>query len=498
MAFRTSAGIAADIPDFFAILELLLAQAGWILVAGGGTTDIVYRSTGEAGTLSKLYARIWRDGGNPDRVYYRVQDDAAGTHNTGNPTQYPVAPGLGAIPFSYWLSGDKDCITFAFKSGATYSGCWFGWLLPFSLAVTNEESHIACLAVHGTYARVLLRLDGVTWSYIVTWDYLATGYPINPVDNAYTLFGSHLLNNADHAEIYGQPKFVSGKISAGAGVNPEDTITSGYPAATSEWIVMGTGANRWAMSTSTPLPLGVGDGTFQHATGTAADGAALMTALETVMTGLGWTCQNTPVPAYTIDRIWSSVGESGVDAIFLRVAWDTPTTRLWFYLRDDLAGTHQTPATFITIAATDWPVYYYFSADLDCALLCVELLGVLLWQFAGMAHTLYVDPDSVSTPYKMILYGNGAATRYVLRAPNGVWSQVITAINDNYLNSSPNQGDGTTFVLWPVFFAHASAPVGSPKYLYRLSSTHLSTRDTAAIGAQNFMSFGDDFAMRIA
>jgi hypothetical protein len=224
-----------------------------------------------------------------------------------------------------------------------------------------------------------------------------------------------------------------------------------------------------------------------------------MTAMETVVTGLGWTCQNTPVPAYTIDRVWSSVGESGVDAIFLRVAWDTPSARVYFFLRDDLAGTHQSLAAFMDIAATDWPVYYYFCADLDCAVLCVELLGVLHWHFAGMVHSLYVDPDSVSTPYKMVIYGNAGAFRYVLRAPNGNWNQVLTLVDDNYQNSSPNQGDNNTFIIWPLLFNHvASAPVGSPKYVYRLSSTHLSVRDTAAVGAQNFMSFGDDFGMRIA
>jgi len=495
MAFRHSAGIAADIPDFFAILELLMTQAGWILVAGAGTTDITYRSTGEAGTLSKLYARIWRDGGNPDRVYYRVQDDAAGTHTTGIPPQYPVAPGLGAIPFSYWLSGDKDCITFAIKSGATYSGCWFGWLLPFSLGVTNEECHVGCCAPHGTYARVVLRLDGVTWGYTVTSDQISTGYVLNPVDNAYTMFGRHLLNAADHTEIYGQPKYISGKISAGAGVNPEDTIDSGYPAATSAWIVMGTAANRWAMSTSAPLPLGTAEGTHTFATGTAASGAALITAMEVVMTGLGWTCQNSPVIVHAVDRMWSSVGESGVDAVFIRVGWDG--TRLYFYARDDLAGTHQTLAVMIDIAVTDWPIYYYFCADLDCAVLCVEVLGVLDWQFAGMINSLYVDPDSVSTPYKMMV-SDGTASKYILRAPNGVWNQTTNLVNDNYLNSSPNQGDATTFVLWPVFYTHASAPVGSPKYAYRLSSTHLSVRDTVSIGAQNFMYLGNDFAMRIA
>jgi len=497
MAFRHSAGTAADIPDFFAILELLLAQAGWILVAGAGTTDIVYRSTGEAGTLSKLYARIWRDGVNPDRVYYRVQDDAAGTHNTGNPTEYPVAPGLGDIPFSYWLSGDKDCITFAFKSGATYSGCWFGWLLPFSLAVTNEECHIACCAPHGTFANVLLRLDGVTWDYLVTSDQISTGYALNPVDNAYTMFGRHFLNAADHTELYGQCKYISGKISTGAGVNAEDTITSGYPAATSEWVIMGAGANRWGMSTSAPLPLGTPEGTFTYATGTAVDIAALFTAMETVMTGLGWTCQNVPVPVYPIDRIWSSVGESGVDSIFVHAYWDAAQRYLCFRASDDLAGTHETMASFYRIETTDWPVYYYFCADLDCALICVEVTSVLNWQFAGLINTLYVDPDSVATPYKMMAINPVAGMRYILRAPNGVWNQSCTLVHDNYLNSSPNQSDGVTFILWPLFFNHV-APVGSPKYCYRLSSTHLSVRDTVAIGAQNFMYLGDDYAMRIA
>jgi hypothetical protein len=496
MAFRHFSGIANDIPDFFLTLELLLQQAGWIHVAGTGTTDIVYRSTGEAGTLTKLYVRIWRDV-NPDRIYYRVQDDAAGTHNTGNPTQYPVAPGLGAIPFSYWATADKDCVTFAIKSGGSYSGCWLGWLLPFSLAVMDQEYHIGCLAPHGTYAKVLRRFSGA-WNYTVTWDYISTGYAINPVDNAYTVFGSHLLNAADNTEIYGQPKYISGKIATGAGVNPEDTIDSGYPAATSSWIVMGTAANRWAMSTSAPLPLGIGDGAFQFATGTAADETALFTAMETVMTGLGWTCQNTPGGIYAIDRIWSSLGESGVDAIFVRAAWDAAQNYIRFASRDDMAGTHETTQAFINIAVTDWPVFYYFAADLDCAVLCIELLGVLHLQFAGMMHTLYIDPDSVSTPYKLACLDFDATTWRILRAPNGAWNQVLSLVLDNYPNSSPNQSDGTTFILWPIFYNHTSAPVGSPKYVYRLSSTHLSVRDTVAIGAQNFMYLGNDYAMRIA
>jgi hypothetical protein len=500
MGFIHDAGVALDAADFWTIIEASLAGAGWILVSGHGTTDIVYRSTGELGTRTKLFVRIWRPGGNPDRVYFRVQDDAAGTHATSDPTSYPTMPGLGAIPFAYWLTCDKDAITLSVKNGASYGGLYAGLVEPFAVGSAGEEQEMVVWAPHSTWARVLRTMAGA-WNQTCTIDQLSTGMNIMTLDNAYTIFGCFAYRTTND-ETYGQLKYISGRISTGAGVNPEDTVDSGFPGATSSWIIMGTAALRWAMATSAPLPLGLPDGTFAFASGTAADYTALFTAYETLLTGLGWICANwTGVPGGPIDRTWHSLGESGVDDLWIRAYWDAGNERVTIQLMDDATGTHASASQAQTVLAKDWPVYYYMAADKDLVLGVVEIEGNLIDQafWVGIMRSAYIDPDSLDTVYKAARgsYNN----LWMIRNPlTGAWaaSFTLTRLDDNYTNSSPNLADGVSFVLWPSLFYLTSTPVGARKYLYRCSSTHLSVRDTVRVGAQQFMYIGDDWAMRIA
>jgi len=58
MSFKYATGAAASIAAWFAIFENMVTAAGWSVVQGTGTTDIIITSAGEDGTFTKLFARV--------------------------------------------------------------------------------------------------------------------------------------------------------------------------------------------------------------------------------------------------------------------------------------------------------------------------------------------------------------------------------------------------------------------------------------------------------
>lgn len=514
MAFSYQTGTANHVIHWFALLEAFLVAAGWTVRSGTGTTTIVFSSPGEAGGRTKLFIRFRQDGANAERVWYRVQDDTGGTHfTTENATynSYLEAPGAGLIPFEYWLSADKDKVIGGFKAGLAYTGSYVGIVEPFALAVDEEEQMVAIsLSKGGTYTGYVLKDDDGNWDEIVRSGGLTTSYVKSPLDSSVPLFALR-VDHLAYDKIVGQAMDVSARITSLPGINAEDTITTGVTGATSTWIVLGTGTNRWAMRTGGNVPLGSLEGAyFAHTSGLATSMVDFESKLLTFMTAIGWTKVANPSPVWPIDYFWNSAGESGVDNIYIHWYYQT-NTRYYMGVSDDTALTHITtpgvlPASGGTppfLRDSDFPTQYYLTADRDCLLVAIEIAGLFPWIWAGMFKTFLPDPDSIATPYKV---GNvarnfvGATDERLLRGHiASAWNTTLGDAPDGFTNSSPNDFDGTTNVIWqfPLWEA-SSCMIGVAKYLHRLSGPAFSLMDTVAIGARSFRYIDNNLAMREA
>jgi len=507
MAFQHETDVALDVPDFFANLEALLVAAGWTHVSGTGTTTIVYSSSGEVGTLTKLYIKIWRDGPNPERVYFCVQDDAGGTHatTTGN-VSHVEAPALGAIAFKYWITATKDFLVFAFRSGEGYTGCYVGILEPFAATTPDQTMYIVSVGLLNGQARVLQRYNG-TWDYLCITGQCTSQYNPHDLDSSHPIFGAYVYNASDRRENYGQMLYCGGGISAGTGINPEDTIASGYPGASSEWVIVGTEGGRRAIATSEPLPAGVGDGAnWGYTSGVAADRNALQPALEAFLTPKGWLIADWPDPECAIDRSFSSAGENGLETIVLR--WQFSNTNVWGpQAYDAIGGEHHTfrygPGGK-PLYSGDFPLAYYFTGDKDCFLAVVYVDGDYRWLWCGCCKSFFPDPTVIDSVYMVGIGCNNATdSKQCLRSPSGAWvGGMYEFIDPGYDNSSPSLIDGATFVVWPypVYAAGAAnyVPWGTFQYLHRMSSAGLSVRDTVQVGGHMFMYIGDELGIKIA
>ncbi len=505
MAFQHEDDTASDVPDFFTNLEALLVAAGWTLVSGGGSTDIVYTSSGEAGTLTKLYIRIWRDGPNPERVYFRVQDDAAATHATSTANvNWVEAPALGAIAFKYWITATKDFLVFVFRVGAGYTGCYVGILEPFAATPPDERMYIVSVGFLNFNARVLERYDG-TWDYLCSCNRLAYTYNPNDLDGSRPIFGEYVYNSSDERENYGQMLYTGGAINDayGDGINPEDTIASSYPASTSQWMIFGTGGLRRALATAEGLPAGQGDGAnWGYTTGVAANIGELQAALEAFVIARGWVVGAWPVPVDPIDRSFSSVGENGTETIVLRWFWDGATWAALIY--DAIGGTHYTngikPGND-RIYGADWPVRYWFTGDKDCFVVIIELSGIMEWAWYGLCKSFYGDPSLVATEYRV--GGFNDAFEKCLRRPDGNWNGDIAEWYDaGITTSSPNLIDGKTFIVWPYVLCGRGAgnnvAWGMAQYLYRMWMTGLPVGHTVQAGPHVYMYIGGYRGVKIA
>jgi len=490
MAYTYQTGTANHVIHFFALLETFLTSVGWTVVGGTGTTTVIFSSPGEGGGRTKLFCRFRQDGGFPEIVYYRVQDDLAGTHATtdGAVAQcgYLTAPGAGVIPFQYFMAADKDKAIVNFKAGAGYSGAYVGIVEPFALAVDEEEQMVS-IGLHKNISPndmgYVLKDDAGNWDERIRGGQVDVSYVRDPLDNSVTIYGLRVDEGAFN-KIVGQPMDVSGRMQTVLGVNSEDIITTGYVGATSTWIVMGSGICRWCMRTGGNVPVGNLEGAhFSHTNGLATNMADLIAKLDAFMAAIGWTKIANPAPLYPVDFFYNSPGESGVDDIYIRVYYDNvPVESLVFFVTDDTLSTHTTSQNALYAEPANFPAYYYFTADRDCLMITFERLGLFPWVWAGMYQMFFPDPDSYATPYK-----SGVLNK-ILRDHSGNWNETLAVRADGSLNSSPNLYDGVTNVVWqhPVVRNTDSCPIGAMKYVHIISGPGLSVMDTVAIAGRSF------------
>ena len=506
MAFQYEEDTASDVADFFTNLEAFMIAAGWTVESGTGTQDIIFKSIGEGGGRTKLYVRIHEDGTNPEYVWSSVRDDLAGTHKTTEDTYGGRldAGGGGSASFDYWMLADRDCVAICFLTGSSYSAIYAGIVERFPVTVPDEPYEMASIAVDQFAAsytgRILQKYDG-TWDAFLTAVSFQSGFVKNPLDNSYMLPGVYVSEyhlgtvNDRHA---GQLKHVA-ILRNVSGLNPGDTITTAFGGATSWWTVLGTATNQWAFHCGGALPVGAWEGGFSYTSGSATDITDLNTKFKAFLTAAGWTEVANPSPTFPIDYYLYSTGQLGGEDIWIKWRYDNVQNYWQGCAMDDALETHKTAYILVgdpDLAPGDFPVNYIIAGDGDCFLHAVEISGVWCWGWFAMFTIFVGDPASIATPYKMGC--RNGTSRYKLRLFDGTWSTIANDWTDRWNNSSPNQLDGTSYIVYPAPLYEASnVPLGQTKYLHKISSTAIAVNDTVTVGSRKYLYLGSNWAVRI-
>jgi len=500
MSFEHLAGVTTpaapdEVIDWFTQFEAWMLTVGWTVAAGTGTQDIFFQSVGELGGLTMLFIHVWRDPGFPNRIRFEVCDDAVPTHETGEAGYIDT----GGVPFAFWCSGDMDAIVACSKVGAGYGTIYVGMVIPFALTITDETYCMIATSWIGQ-GSILRDFDNV-------WDVDHQLYDsvemddnvIDPIDGSITLAGTYLNQFAD---IAGQLRHISAEIND-PGLNPEDTITTGRPGATTEWIVMSDLANRTqAVRTGGILPVGVPDGAFASVNGVAGNWAALQAAISAFAIGRGWT--DLGDPGYyggTEDgAVFHSAGESGLENIFVGFSWvNGAPGALRSWISDDFVGTHRI-YDHNEFSIAEFPVNYWISGDADCLILVMQrAVGYNLnWTGLTLAFAPGVLPPPEQSIYAVCTLACGWPTwaTHILRHHSTLaW---VPAANIGWdgapaMNSNPNSFDGTTYLIWPIHspvgIAGGNYPHGQYKYIGFTSGGGVASMDTITIAGQVYTVF---------
>jgi len=453
MAFGSTTGTAANMAAFFAALEAFLTARGWNVVAGAGTTDIVYTSTGEALAFTKLYIRIWQDLTNTHRINFRVQDDAAGTHNTQDAT-YGYMSALD-VQFEYWICGDLDCVFITVKGVTGYSGAWLGALIPAVIDDANEEYYMLSMnpefcfgsPLDYCYGKILRNAAGA-WNQIARVDTIIYSTDtVNPLDGGICIPASRAY--ITDKQVYGMPKFFAGPLRGFPGGNPEDIFDSGEAASVREWLIFGSGETRWAMLRVGPSPPNTRALTadYHTARGSAPDAGEVFAIIEKAAAAAGWTIDNHP----TGGRRFLSVGELGTETIYCWLR--SVGNYIYTQVQDDAGGTHSAGSAYTYNA---YPYDVFAGADKDCILFTLDKgPGPPVIHWMGRALTSYLDESVIGDEYKLCA-GHSDSSFKCLRQPDGTWAQTISWTPTNrgmrYRHYSPQDMDGSYIAHWPLCY----------------------------------------------
>ncbi len=502
---QTTAGAADEIVDWFATFQNWMEQIGWIVAAGGGTTNVVFRSLGEDGGLTMLFLHVYRDGGFPNRVRINVMNDAVGTQETD---EGGYVDGGGA-QFTFWMAGDMDAVNICFLGGGAYNTVYAGMVMPFALTVPDETYRMIATSLQ-TAGSILRDSDDV-------WDVDHGLYShatleatiVDPYDGSFPLCAKFFDR---FANIAGQLKHVSGPVAPVA-LAVQTELTTGRGSRITPWIVLADrAANRYAMRTGGVVPTGTPDPTsFTATTGMAANYADLWNRVSAHLTGIGWADLGDP-GILDSGRLFFSAGQSGEDEIFVGFYQDIEVTDfISAYVQNDAAATQRTTTEVTHLDTLDFPVRYWLSADLDCAALVFQRAPGYGFVWAGLYRqfTPGLLPPYVGaplTPYSLLSESNGppfGQRVMVLRSKTGVWENagVYSHEGANIAGSSPNDFDGETYLIWPLTASDAGgATSGQLTYLGFASGGGLGNQDTIRIGDQIYTSFytsaGINFCLR--
>lgn len=482
---QTVPGAPDEIVNWFAIFEAwITGLGGWYIVSGAGTTDIVIRSIGEAGTYSMLYAHVWRDGGNPNRVRVEVQDDAAGTHVTTQDGW--VDSGGGA--FDCWMSADKNHFVIVWLEGANYKMLWAGVTYSFALHPPDETYSMVSMSGLGlNNATVLRRADGV-------WD--QNLHPRGELEWARTdqndgSFPLGACKLSDTTAVVGQFQSISYWIrNGGAWLALEDTIDTGHEDLTNWIVLQEKNLRMFALRTGGVEPVGRADGNFSHESGLVATVADFYNIIiPAFLTAVGWTVDDMPGSPFTHDKRCNSPGEDGTDDIWIRLGWQAGATLL--FAMDDAVGTHVTGAVGDPMVASWFPTFYWITADLDSVIFTLRRDQEYPYHFAG--KLLPAAPGLPDVTYSMVT--SSPAQSRVLRNHAGAWNQIITRAISDAVGSNPNDYDAITYLVWNytyyVIVGGGWEIYGSPKYFGYSGGPDVFGAATGGVGVGDLIPVGD-------
>lgn len=517
MAFRyltgqTTAGAPDAIADFFATFQdWITNQVGWVLEGGGGTTNLVLRSLGEAGNYSLLWVNIWESAANTVRA--EVQDDLAGTHKTNEAGTL----GSAGAQFTYHVAADLEAITIAWETGGgAWTWIYVGTVWPFAMAAPDETYYM--MATSAIDAGSVLRRHEGTWDVdvVLYTELRIRDQGINPLNNSFTIGG--LIADRFQTMI-GQFRHVSGLIGDPAIATDDTLSTVASDNGITTWFVVGEGANMLAMRTGGALPTGNSPGAaFGHTSGFTLDEFNniwqdfITVKLAAFMASRGWADLGSQ-GWHTVDRLFYSRGSSGVDDIFVAVGWDAGTQNLYARVQDDAGATHHTgDADFVPAPTNVRQVPYYISGDRDSVVFTLRTHNSGAYPMCWVGKADQAIGDDAGTEYFMAtVTGSNAARWRLLRAAGGGWVAVPTLMDffnaAQFLgtDSSPNLTDGRTDLLLPMGLSHSVAGrqclVGRLKYVKRWDGGML-RGDTLEVAEHSYRLFGDgtgfQWAMRTA
>ncbi len=508
MAYAYAYGTIVNIDTFFTVFEAwITGTVGWTLESGSGTQDLVLSSEGETGDYAafgeSVYLRLYQGTGGNDRyIFGQAYSDVAGTEKTTTGTICRLDCNAAGDSFDYWMAGDKDAFIIVVKNltSSLSNRIYLGTLIPYAKTKASWQ-YFTCAGL-STSAIVLRKYDG-------TYDHTETARnyqtvamtAVNELDGTVTFFSEHLGSSGT---LLGQFRHMTCRVQE-AEISALDRIRTGPPGSQTEWIILNYNNNNsyiFALRTNDQIPSGeYHEANFQYLAGLATTRAGWFAVLETwLVNTVGWTVES---GSGSEDIIYSSIGESGTDSIFMRLR--TSATVLYGSVRDDLAGTHTSSEAIVNFASTYFPTRYYMAADKDC--LCLTII-----QSNGECEPMWLgvlEPFSrnlPSTPYKMAAYGEFNTTRYayLLRKQQSAESWNYSMIIDNNADLDQPNVDLESYYVWPLYFHQTSptTPLGVMKYLMKSSSKRQSTFDTIQTGNHIYKHFyqGTTFgywAMRI-
>lgn len=229
--FAHTSGLANITADFFAALVAHMQAVGWTATDYSGTSgrpiDWFFHSSGESGSES-IYLRVsmW---GVSNWIYHCVTDGIPGAHSTTEEMANVVD---ADFPTQYYISADRDCLTYTINDGGFYSAVWMGLILPFAPGLPDSTYRTCCFAytTFTTSNGHILRAHDGTWNVGIINPYNADGiHTYNSQPNLYDgttyLIWPHYCYQAvgvDY-EMLGHLKYYF--FTHGGGIASLDTIT---------------------------------------------------------------------------------------------------------------------------------------------------------------------------------------------------------------------------------------------------------------------------------
>ena len=493
MAHAYKEGEAASIPVWFAIFEnWIVSQAGWTVVAGAGTTNLTLSSNGESGVLNKLFVNIWRDAGVTTRIRGEVQDDAAGTHKTtrdgyleNQSNTYPK--------FYYFMVADKDAICISIKKQGA-SMLYLGLVNPLARTVVDETyKMISAKDIVGLNTVTVLRNSAGVWDQDINW-YVSSYQNLYGQPYLFKVGGlpTQICGTAGVGLLGSPIDIISGKIASYIGVACDELDTTGIGGSTAKWKVVEskqTSPGRFAMRMSGGITTQLFNGTWAGQSGIALSYTDFIdNVLIPFLQGRGWVItDNKAISGKWRDYYCDSVGENGSSDIHLRFYLDIVGSNQVWGLVCDSTRANQGQAYSVLWGSLN----YIMGGDKDCVYSAYNISATANIIWLGKLIPLALSDYDGSTPYTDYCTGilivdnlRGTSDFIPLRdIKSGAWNPVEAYLSSldtgegaHCLLSNPNNYDGTTYLLFPVYHIAWNGPAvagsaqrcynGRMKYIY--------------------------------